>query len=480
MNIVDVIRSEADHDATRVAVIDGERSVTYAVLLDRVDRVSETLADLGVSAGQRVAFLCEDGLDYIVFSLGILALNVALVPIATTTHADEVDQIMDRMDVHALMFQGDLMEADSGRPLPPTAPSIQPMHLIQRTTRFPDPPGYHDLNPAFIRFSSGTTGNSKGVLLSHRSIVQRTDAANDGLRMSADDGVAWLLSMSFHFVVTILLFLRRRATIVVCSRTFPQDLLAALRCHRITFVYASPFHYQMMTRTDAFDSNLLENVRLAVSTAMKMPQANAQQFEKKFGLRLSEAYGIIEVGLPAINVPWADDFVLDAVGHPLPAYDVQIRDADTRGVGQIWVKGPGFFDAYYAPWQPRVDVLHDGFFATGDLGRRDAHGRLFLMGRDKDVINFAGMKIFPQEVETVLGQHPAIADSLVYAQPHPLYGDMPVAKVVLRHTHDSLPDADALRRFCYARLAPHMVPKKIEIVEHLERTHSGKIKRMRD
>jgi acyl-CoA synthetase (AMP-forming)/AMP-acid ligase II len=134
------------------------------------------------------------------------------------------------------------------------------------------------------------------------------------------------------------------------------------------------------------------------------------------------------------------------------------------------------FDAYVSPWMNREDALADGWFDTGDLGRLDDTGALFLLGRKKSVINFVGMKIFPFEVEEVLDTHPAVRESLVYGEPHPNYGQIPCARIVWK-PGVAVPDMNDLRRYCFERLAPHKVPKSFEVVEGLERTASGKLRR---
>jgi long-chain acyl-CoA synthetase len=145
-------------------------------------------------------------------------------------------------------------------------------------------------------------------------------------------------------------------------------------------------------------------------------------------------------------------------------------------VGEVLIRGKGMFDAYFSPWQTREEAFPDGWFRTGDIGRVDADGYLFIVGRTKHVINFAGMKVFPYEVEDVLNRHPAIRESLVYGVAHPQYGQLPCARLVLR-AGASAPDITELRRFCYARLAPYKVPKEFAVVERLERTASGKLRR---
>ena len=134
-------------------------------------------------------------------------------------------------------------------------------------------------------------------------------------------------------------------------------------------------------------------------------------------------------------------------------------------------------DAYFSPWQDRNSILENGWFKTGDLGKMDSLGYLTVVGLGKNIINFAGMKVFPYEVESVLNQHPYIKESLVYGVDHTQYGQLPIAKVVLNQDVKKTPDLDNLRRFCYERLSSYKVPKDFEFVRHLPKTVSGKIKR---
>jgi long-chain acyl-CoA synthetase len=476
VNFVDVIRRETRGLEARTAVIDGPRVATYGELLVAVSAAAASLRGLGIRPAQRIAFLCEDGLDYIVGSLAVLAAGAAVVPVAANQAEGEIQALCERMDVHALLFDRALRPAAEARPVTGVPLAACSFALAPRAARDEFPPEYGALEPAFIRFSSGTTGASKGVLLSHATIEARTAAADQGLRITADDTVLWVLSMSFHFVVSILLFLRRGATIVVCNRVFPQMLFDGVTQHRGTFIYASPFHYHTLAKSDLFAPDSLARVRLAISTAMKLPAETAEAFRVKFGFGLAEAYGIIEVGLPVINLGGEAPRKPGSVGRVLPDFEVRIDRPDAAGVGDIRLRGPGLFDAYVSPWQTREECFPDGWFRTGDVGRLDEDGFLFIVGRANAVINFAGMKVFPDEVEQVLNQHPQVRESLVYGVPHAQFGQMPQAKLVLREEGTEL-DLQDVRRFCYQRLSPYMVPKGFECVAALPRTASGKLKR---
>lgn len=476
MNIYLTIRRETERCRDKTAVVEGETKVTYAQLFAAADSVAAALKTEGVGPCDRVGLLCADSIDYVITSLAVLSLSAVVVPIAPEHAASEIDAILDRISVQYLVSEKGTCERADARPLPSAGFTTRTFCIRKLAVREEPPEEYYSINPAFIRFTSGTTGASKGIVLSHEAIVERTDAADRGMHITSGDTVLWVLSMSFHFVVTILLFLRRGATIVLCNRQFPESLIDGVIRHEGTFIYASPFHYTVLARSELLSPDALKNVRMAVSTAMKLPEAVAGDFRAKFGFELTEAYGIIEVGLPFMNLA-QDGSRQGSVGKPLPDYELSIRNPDASGTGEIWLKGKGMLDAYFSPWMGRRQLLSDGWFKTGDLGTVDGDGRLFIMGRDKGVINFAGMKVFADEVEAVLNQHPRVAESLVYGASHAQYGQLPLAKVVLREGAGNGVNAGELRRFCYQRLSSYKVPKEFEFVNELPKTASGKIKR---
>jgi long-chain acyl-CoA synthetase len=351
----------------------------------------------------------------------------------------------------------------------------QEFYARERTAKNNFSSGYQDLDPAFIRFSSGTTGASKGVLLSHKSIIERTDAADEGLKITSKDIVVWVLSMSFHFVVTILLFLRRGAAIVICSNNFPSSMLEAVKGLKPTFIYGSPFHYYLMANSPAFSDDCLSSVRMAVSTAMRLPLETAEKFRSKFGFELAQCYGIIEAGLPFINDS-ADTTKRCSVGRILSAYQLKLSEPGDNG-GKLLIKGKGMFEAYFSPWRKKEDICPDGWFDTGDLAWVDQDGFVYIKGRFKEVINFCGMKVFPQDVEDVINSFSGVEESLVYGQPHVQYGELPYAKIKLKNGAEADFKPVELRKFCYSKLSSYKVPKDFQLVASLPKTASGKIKR---
>jgi long-chain acyl-CoA synthetase len=336
------------------------------------------------------------------------------------------------------------------------------------------PPEFAAVDAAFIRFTSGTTSTAKGVVLSHKTVYERIHAANEALAIGEDDTIVWLLSMSYHFTVSIVAYLTFGASILLCSNHFGETIVEEAAAHSGTLIYGSPQHYALMAgdRSGA----KLDSLRLAVSTASALKSDIAEAFFGRFGVPLSQAYGIIEIGLPCINLA-GEAAKPGSVGKVLPAYEIHLRDIGSAPLRAIDVRGRGLFDAYYSPWRRQIDISPDGWFETGDMGQFDDEGYLYITGRAKEMISVGGMKFFPQEVETVLDTHPSVEEAYVFAESHPRLGEAPHALVKLREQVETNGLSDELRRLCQANLSAFKIPLTIRFVEQLPRTGSGKLKR---
>ena len=334
------------------------------------------------------------------------------------------------------------------------------------------------LNPALIRFSSGTTGKRKGIILSHETLLARVTAANAGLQIGPGDRVIWMLPMAHHFAVSIILYLLHGATTVLVDSHLGEDVFSALIQNSGTVLYASPFHYGLLASCES--AKPVGSLRLAVSTAASLPANIAANFLERFSVPLKQALGIIEVGLPIFNDAWAREKP-GSIGRPQPGYAMAIRNEEgsevpSGTVGSLFIRGPGIADAYLQPWTPQEKILEAGWFRSGDLAQADAEGAVFLAGRTFSVINVGGLKCFPEEVEATLNEYPGILESRVLAQPHPALGMMPVAEIVPREA-SAPPKTSDLLAFCRARLSNYKIPLRFNFVTAIPKTPTGKIQR---
>lgn len=465
MNLAEEIFSRANPAA--VAVIESRATYTYGEL-DRLSaKVAQTLRKQGV-AGHRIGLRCKDGMAYIALALGILRSGACFVPLAPELTGTEQEALMDAMALHRIVTGGEIASDDLSFSVE-DGQSGKTLAAEESLLR---------LNPAFIRFSSGTTGKSKGVVISHESLRERILAANAGLRIGAEDRVLWVLSMSHHFAVSIMLYLWHGAAIVLPATHLAGDILAAAQKHAVTVLYAAPCHYLQLASGEA--TTPWPSLRLAVSTTAGLPPEHAKAFAAKFGVHPAQALGIIEVGLPLLNLPDPEKRP-ESVGCAQSAFQVQIRDHDGNvmgpGVpGEMHLRGPGMFDAYAAPWRARSEVLKaDAWFCTGDIAQMDAEGYVFLLGRSSAVINVGGMKFFPDEVEALLCTHPGVKEARVLGVAHPSFGVVPIAEIV--RSGQCEVSAGELGAFCRKRLARYKLPVEYRFCDCLPKTASGKLKR---
>jgi len=475
MNIFDEIAVRAD--AGRTAVVAEGARVTFGELLARASAVADWLRrspGFDSPGVPRVGLACDNGLDHIVLALGILKAGGCLVPVADELTDAERAEVIERTALRGVVVgaRETWRPGESTGPEPTTGARWVPL----ATPPFAHEEEFSALSPAFIRFSSGTTGRSKGVVLGHRTLRERITAANEVLRIGPDDRVLWMLPMAHHFAVSIVLYLYHGACTVVGGSHLAADVLALAEKEAATVIYGAPFHHALL----AADAGGFRwpSLRLAVSTAAPLTRATAEAFHVRFGKPLVQGMGIIEVGLPLLNVAGALESP-EAVGEPLPAFDVELRDdaGEPLGAGEtgeLWLKGPGMFDAYVSPWQPADRVRRDGWFATGDLAERDAAGRVFLRGRKKSVLNVGGMKVFPEEIEAVLDRHPSVKRSRVLGREHPVLGTLPVAEVI--PANGELSPAE-LKAWCRKSLSAYKVPVTFKRVDAVPLTASGKVRR---
>ena len=458
MNLTDLLDETASHWPQKAALIEGENPISYADLVALTQTLASRLQPFLPSPGSRVGLHFPNGVPFVALTFALWRIPATVVPLPMECTAEELAQIATTMQLDGWLTA----TPRPGSTLLAENVYFTPLHPPIRADN-------HGLNLAFIRFTSGTTSARKGVALCHDTVHARLLAANQALQISPRDTIIWCLPMAHHFLVTIVLYLSQGATIVLARHLLSLPFLTAVNRWQGTILYAAPFHYSMLAGD--LSGLPLPQVRLAVSTTCGLTRELAGDFQRRFGIPLVQALGAIELGLVCVNV---SDPVLrwDSVGRPLPSFAVRIHEPDPEGYGEVMFTGPGLLDAYTHPWLSREELMPDGWFATGDLGRLDAEGYLFLAGRKSAVINLAGRKVFPEEIEAVLNRHPAVRESRVSGTTHPHLGEVVEAEVVLRGPSGT----EDLREFCRRHLSADKIPNAFHVVKIIPKTAvTGKI-----
>ncbi|MGH8566109.1 MAG: class I adenylate-forming enzyme family protein [Gammaproteobacteria bacterium] len=476
LNVADLIAARVAAEPARPALLHSGGIERYGELLARVDAIAARLRPVLHRPAPRVALLCPNGPDYVALALAILRTGACLVPMAGELAVPE------RVAQLALTAPQLMLAAgpEPWLPAPGVAEAIAGIRFswcaLDIAAAFPED-RFAALHPAFLRFSSGTTGDRKGVVLSHDTLLARVRSANRRLGITSADRVLWILPMAHHFAVSVMLYLIEGAGMVIADSPLAGELLTTARTHGATVFYGSPFHLALLAAEGS--ARAWPALRLAVATAIALPEATAVAFQRRYGVWPVQGFGIIEAGLPLLNTD-AAQAKPQSVGRP---DDCALRLCDEGGaevapgeIGELWLHAPGMFDAYLAPWCERAAATDDGWFATGDLASQDEDGHVFLRGRRKSVINFGGIKFFPEEVEQVLDAHPAVRESRVSAEPHERWGAVAVAEFVARDAARP-PTATVLGQHCRERLAGYKVPARFRLVAALPRTASGKLRR---
>lgn len=336
---------------------------------------------------------------------------------------------------------------------------------------------------ALLLYTSGTSGKPKGVMLSHANLVANIQQVRETIRFVPSDVMLGVLPQFHTFGLTVLtlLPLAGRLKVVYTARFVPQKLVRLIREHRPTIMIAIPSMYGAMLSVKEGGHEDFRSIRLAVSGGEPLPEAVADRFHERFGVRLSEGYGLTETS-PVTNVCLPEFYKRHSVGPPLPRVVERIVDVNSgRSLppnhdGEVQIAGPNVMKGYYKlPEETRRAFTDDGFLRTGDIGRLDDDNHLYITGRLKEMMIIGGENVFPREIEEVLNRHPTVAASGVIGVKDPIRGELPVAFVETKEGEAF--DEHALLAWCRQSLAGYKVPTLIRRLDSLPKNPTGKVMR---
>jgi len=472
--VYEILRNAASRWPDKPAVFDDFGEMSFKNLFSEAEALRSALTRLGVKQGMCIGVKARNGRNFIIGIFAVMGCGAAVMPIYHQLKKTEIDAILLEARLHALLDDGrGLPNFETRDALIPMKAGVFEFNWIAASQGMAFAP--HVKMPALMRYTSGTTGKSKGVIISHQSAIERIEAANKGLDLGPDDTVVWVLPMAYHFVVSIILYVRFGAAIAVVKDFLAKNIIEMTSRFKGTLLYASPLQIRLLAN-DA-GNEMMPSLKKVISTSAGISSAICSAFQQRFNQEVSQAYGIIEIGLPIISrLNSSGD--PDAVGYPLADYSIAILDENNNplpngSIGHLAIKGPGMFDAYLLPPQPRDEILVKGYFLTADYASQSADGLVKIEGRIKSVINISGIKIFPEEIEAVLEAIPEIKLARISASPHHLLGQVIEGEIVLQEGKNI--NIEEVLTYCRKRLSNFKAPQNLKIVKELPLTNTGKL-----
>jgi long-chain acyl-CoA synthetase len=485
MNVAHFLEASARHQPGQLALVFGDRGWTYAELDREAGRVAAGLARLGLRPGERVCLHLANRPEFVLAYYACQKLGVTPVALNVTYVRDELAYIVRDSEAAAIV-SGPPFAAQL--PEPRETPSVRARVGTGETgavtfeTLPADPPlpavDADREDVAAILYTSATTGRPKGVMLTHANVVSNTYATVHHLRMTREDRGLCALPL-FHcfgqnFIMNALV--AAGGTLVLQERFVPAEFLAAIVRHRISILYAVPTMYIVLL-AGGLAAHDLSSLRLAFSAAAMLPGDVEQRWTAATGLPVSQGYGLTECS-PFATYNHEHAHRPGSVGTPIENVEVRVVDEHDGEVpdgmlGEIVIRGPNVMRGYLGKPEDTDSALRGGWLHSGDIGYRDGDGYFYVVDRVKDMINVAGFKVFPREVEEVLFGHPAVAEVAVLGRPDPIKGEVVRACVVLRP--DRSTTAQELIERCRGRVAAYKVPVVVEFLPALPKSPTGKI-----
>lgn len=467
----------------------GGGAITHDDFVGMTARTANALAAFGVEPGDRVAAQVAKTPEALALYAACTQAGAIFLPLNTAYTPSEVEYFVGNAEPRLLVC--DPKSKDALEPIAGAAGAAVATldaegqgSLSERAADQPDSFTTVDRGPddlAAFLYTSGTTGRSKGAMLTHDNLLSNARSLVEAWRFTADDVLLHALPI-FHthglFVASNTVALAGGSMIFLPG--FQIDAVIA-NLPKATSMMGVPTFYTRLLDDARFDRGLVSHMRLFTSGSAPLLAETHVAFEARTGHRILERYGMTETNMSTSN-PYDGERRAGTVGFPLPRVDLRICDPETGEempegeIGVIEVRGPNVFKGYWRmPDKTKEEFRDDGFFITGDLARLDAEGYVHIVGRAKDLIISGGYNIYPKEIELLLDEQEGVLESAVVGVPHADFGEAVVAAIV--PLNDAAINAEALMETIGGKIARFKQPKRIHVVDELPRNTMGKVQK---
>jgi malonyl-CoA/methylmalonyl-CoA synthetase len=479
------------------AILFEGRPYSFRQIDEEIRKRALWLRRAGVERQDRIAILLPKSMEFVFWHLAVLAADAVSLPLNPSYPGEQISFFLRDSQSFLLVTDAACLEnlrgsragekrmktllideasPDGWQPLIKELARVGPGDCRRFDAR--------DDDVAIICYTSGTTGNPKGAMITHRNLVSNMKTLQRIWQWTAEDILLHVLPL-FHIhglIVALHGALHAGSTTVMHEKFDAAKAGWAIEKDKCTLLTAVPTIYHRLLQEWKTGKPDLGSMRLFLSGASPLGEDLFHRFEDVSGFRILDRYGMTETGIIASNSLNPQGRIPKSVGYPLPRVEVRIAaerggEAEKGEVGEVWVRGENVFKGYWQNEEKTEEVLENGWFKTGDLGRLDPQDfRLFLVGRSKELIISGGYKIFPGEVESVLCRHPAVREAAVIGRPDEDFGERVAAFVALRKGHPATPPGEIIS-FCKKHLVSYKCPKEIAFLDQLPRNCLGKVEK---
>lgn len=480
----------------KTALVFEDRSFTFAELDALIERAAGGLSELGIEPGDIVTLYAANCWEWVVSYYAIARLRAVINPVNTMLTPDEIDYVVKDCGAKAIIASQDKAAAIANLKTisglraivsfgPDSADDTVAFDTLLSSKKCAPP-----LDPvtastlSTIAYTSGTTGRPKGAMQSHRAVILNSAMTSQMHMRGPDDTVISALPCPHVYANVLMNGMMMFGTTLVLHRKFdPAAALSDISRYRATIFDGVPTMYMFMLNCPEIQTADLSSLTRCYVGGQTMPVATMEAVESCFGVPLYELWGMTEIaGLGATHPRYGRN-THGSIGCAIPYCDLRIADAEDPArtlpngeVGELMVRGPIVMDGYFGdPEKTRETVEPDGWLHTGDLGRMDGDGCVFIVDRKKDMILTGGYNVYPAEIERVLATHPAVSLAAVGKQPDALKGETAKAYIVLKS--GAVCSEDDIIAYCRTMLAAYKCPRAVQFVGDVPKTSTGKIMR---
>ena len=475
----------ATPQAVYASATESGATLTYAELQQRCRRVAAALQAQGLRPGDTVSLVMPNGLATLQWLLGAMHGGFAVNPVNLLSQPEQMRYVLQHGDCRLVLAAPDW--ADKVRALVPglAVLTVDPDDLQALPTAATDLPPPAPAALALLMYTSGTTGNPKGVMLTQANLAANAKAIAAEHELTSKDCVLGVLPL-YHinaFAVTMLAPLASGGRVAMAPRFSAARFWSQAAGGGCTWINVVPTIIAILLEGEAPEREALQRIRFCRSASSALPPEHLRAFEQAFGIGVIETMGLTETVAPSFSNPLQPALrklgsVGRASGGEARVVDAALQPVPDGATGEILIRGPHVMQGYYKnPEATAAAFTPDGWLRTGDLGHRDGDGFFFVTGRIKELIIKGGENIAPREIDEALLKHPAVLDAAAVGIPDPLYGQEILACVVLREGQAA--DEADLRAFCERELGRYKTPKAFRFVAELPRGPSGKVQRLK-